>query len=91
MRRVGLKALVIAGWLLTPLVAGAASFLGAWLGARLSPSVPPAGSGVVEMIVGGGLLAITAVTLWLAILRRLGRPRAAAPAVASAARQEGAS
>lgn len=79
MNRAGSRTLVIVGWLLTPIVAGAASFLGGWLGARFAPSLPPAGTGMVEMIAGGAVLALAAVTGWLFWLRHLGRPPAAPP------------
>lgn len=68
-------ALRIVGWLLTPLVAWAASFLGAWLvlvtaGAAAAPRV------VLWMALGSALLAgIIALLLWRRVLKRFPRLR----------------
>jgi hypothetical protein len=58
------------GWLLTPLVALAASFLGAWIGATLAGGIKSTATGgwlVVGFGAGFGLIAAWA---WLRYLRR---------------------
>lgn len=62
------RALVTVGWLLTPVVAWAASFLGGWIGAALTP---PDG-GVGRMVAGGVLGAVGGVVAWLVALRYIG-------------------
>jgi hypothetical protein len=68
-------ALRIVGWLLTPLVAWAASFLGAWLvllaaGTVASPRV------LVGLALGAALLAgIVALLSWRKVLKRFPRLR----------------
>lgn len=58
------------GWLLTPLVVWAASFLGAWAGATLAERAGLMDRGL-ELMVGGAVVAVlTAVVLWLLLLRR---------------------
>jgi hypothetical protein len=64
-------AIVVVGWLLTPLWAWGASFLGAWVGARLamglsSPTAMLAVAGAIAL--GGGL---GALWLWVRMMRRL--------------------
>ena len=64
-------AIVIVGWLLTPLWAWGASFFGVWLGARLAvrlsdPVVMLAVAGLAG--VGGGLAALWC---WVRLMRRL--------------------
>lgn len=73
MNRLGPRALTFAGWLLTPIVAGAASFFGAWVGARLSPVFRADGTGLVEMVVGGVAFSILSVVGWVMLLRRMWR------------------
>jgi hypothetical protein len=62
------------GWLLTPLVVWAASFLGAWLGALGARRVEGPWGGVGLMVVGAAALAGLALTLWVLLLRRRARP-----------------
>lgn len=58
------------GWLLTPLLAWAASFLGAWLGA-LSASGTANGDLALGLTIGGAaLFGIGGTLLWLRLLRR---------------------
>jgi len=57
------------GWLLTPFVAWAASFLGATLGALLGRGLPATTGVVVSVVLGGGA-ALVALILWLKLLRR---------------------
>lgn len=68
-------ALRIVGWLLTPLVAWAASFLGAWL---VLLTVGTAGSPrtVIVTALGAALLAgVVALLLWRKVLKRFPRLR----------------
>jgi hypothetical protein len=58
------------GWLLTPVVALAASFLGAWLGTVLSPFLPNPVHGVALTIGLGAIAGFVTVHFWLARLRR---------------------
>ena len=60
----------LAGWLLTPLVAWAASFFGAWLGALLAGGVTDSGRGLLTMLGVGALFAIGATVAWMWFLRR---------------------
>ena len=64
-------ALVIAGWLLTPLWAWGAAFFGAWLGAHvgLAFTDPVAMLGAV----GGGaaLCGFSTVWIWVRVMRRM--------------------
>jgi hypothetical protein len=64
---------MVAGWLLTPVVAWAASLLGGWAGASV---VPPrvSGSGGLLWIAAGSLAgALAGVAAWLLLLRVLRR------------------
>jgi hypothetical protein len=63
----------IVGWLLTPLVVWAASFLGAWAGATLGRRFPVWRGGIEWMVLGGVLGGATAMSLWVHRLRRGGR------------------
>ena len=57
------------GWLLTPLVAWAASFFGAWLMALAAPSFDDSSIGLVLAVAGGAVGAITGTLLWMRLLR----------------------
>jgi hypothetical protein len=57
------------GWLLTPLVAWAASFFGAWLMALAAPTFDDSSIGLVLAVAGGAVGAITATVLWMRLLR----------------------
>lgn len=64
-------AIVIVGWLLTPLWAWGASFLGSWLGARFAMRASDPVLMAVSAIlagVGGGL---GALWIWVRLMRRL--------------------
>lgn len=64
-------AIVIVGWLLTPLWAWGASFLGIWVGARLAMRLtdPVAMLAVAGLVgVGAGL---GALWVWVRLMRRL--------------------
>jgi len=58
------------GWLLTPVVALAASFVGAWLGTVLAQLLPNPVHGVVLTIATGAIAGFLTVHFWLARLRR---------------------
>jgi hypothetical protein len=63
------------GWLLTPLVVWAASFVGAWLGAVAVRGLTHGVDGSVAMV-GGALVATTcALAGWWRLLRRAPAPR----------------
>ncbi len=57
------------GWLLTPFVAWAASFLGATAGAVVGRGLP-ATTGLIVAVVLGGAAALLALIVWLRLLRR---------------------
>jgi HAMP domain-containing protein len=58
------------GWLLTPLVAWAASFFGAWLMALAAPTFDDSSIGLILAVAGGAVGAISATVLWMRLLRR---------------------
>lgn len=58
------------GWLLTPLVAWAASLCGAWIGAQAAGLVDGATPAAALTISGGVGFAVAGVLVWLRILRR---------------------
>ncbi len=64
------------GWLLTPFVAWAASFLGAFATAAIMKDRTPAMRELYFTVAGGGVCAAVALTLWLKLLRRSKRLRA---------------
>ena len=70
-------ALRMFGWLLTPLVAWAASFSGAVLGAALAGSVGGALNGVALTAGMGLVFALLGTHLWLRMVRRSPELRAA--------------
>jgi sterol desaturase/sphingolipid hydroxylase (fatty acid hydroxylase superfamily) len=57
------------GWLLTPVVALAASFLGAFLGTVLAAAIPDPVFGVGLTVAMGGLAGFATVHYWLRALR----------------------
>lgn len=61
------------GWLLTPLVAGAASLLGAWVGAAAGRTVASPKLGFAVLVVGAAVAGFTATFLWASALRRAAR------------------
>ncbi|MDZ4673699.1 MAG: hypothetical protein SGI84_04530 [Gemmatimonadota bacterium] len=65
------------GWLLTPLVAWAASFLGAVLGAALAGSLEGALNGVAVTVAMGLIFAMLGTHAWLRLVRRSPEIRAA--------------
>lgn len=67
----------LAGWLLTPLVAWAASFTGAVLGAALSGEAGSAMRGVGLTVALGLVFAVLATHAWLRLVRRSPELRAA--------------
>lgn len=59
----------IAGWLLTPLVAWAASFVGAWIGAWISGGAKSTMTTFTVTAVFGGVFALVSAWAWLRFLR----------------------
>ena len=64
-RRVGL----IVGWLLTPVVAWAVSFAGAWAGARMGVGNDATYGGLLYLAVGSLVGAIAGAVLWVVLMR----------------------
>ncbi|HEV8613563.1 MAG TPA: hypothetical protein VGQ73_08620 [Gemmatimonadales bacterium] len=65
------RALVrLGGWLLTPLVALAASFVGAWLGATVAGSLKSSTTGAWVVVGFGAGFGLFAAWWWLHYLRR---------------------
>jgi hypothetical protein len=60
----------LVGWLLTPLIAWAASFFGAWAGAAAATSVEGANLSLGLTIMGGAAAGVGATMLWMRLLRR---------------------
>jgi uncharacterized membrane protein YeaQ/YmgE (transglycosylase-associated protein family) len=60
----------LVGWLLTPLVAWAASLFGAWLGALAAALVASATAAIVLTVIGGAIGAVLGTMLWMRMLRR---------------------
>jgi uncharacterized membrane protein YeaQ/YmgE (transglycosylase-associated protein family) len=58
------------GWLLTPVLAWAASFFGAVAGALLAMRVREPRNGILVTAVVGGVVSFVAIHLWLRFLRR---------------------
>jgi positive regulator of sigma E activity len=66
-----LRALVrVFGWLLTPVLAWAASFFGAVAGALLAMQVREPRNGILVTAVAGGAVSFLAIHFWLRFLRR---------------------
>ena len=62
----------VAGWLLTPIVAWAVSFLGGWLAAWLAPDEPSLWGGL-QWLGGGSLVgAVVGAGIWVLLMRRMG-------------------
>ena len=68
------------GWLLTPLVVWAASFLGAWGGAVLAERLGQMNRGLEWMAGGAALAAVAAAAGWLFVVRRVRHGAGADPA-----------
>jgi len=60
----------LGGWLLTPLVAWAASFVGAWLGATIASGVKSSTQGAWLVLSLGAAFGIVSAWAWLRYLRR---------------------
>jgi hypothetical protein len=60
----------LGGWLLTPLVAWAASFAGAWFGATIAGSVKSSTTGGWVVLVFGAGFGLVAAWAWLHYLRQ---------------------
>ena len=58
------------GWLLTPLVAWAASFIGAWLMSILVAGMKDPNDALVLTLGGGAVAAVSITFLWIRLLRK---------------------
>jgi hypothetical protein len=58
------------GWLLTPLVAWAASFVGAWAGASVGRLIPGSSVALGFAVLTGAAGAIAGTLFWMRLLRR---------------------
>jgi hypothetical protein len=58
------------GWLLTPLVAWAASFIGAWLMSILVAGMQDPNDALVLTLGGGAVAAVSITFLWMRLLRK---------------------
>ena len=65
----------LVGWLLTPLVAWAASFLGAWLALTAGWRLGTPRQMLVMFLVTGFVTAVVALLLWMWLLRHSARLR----------------
>ena len=64
------RLLRIVGWLLTPLVVWAASFLGGWIGAAIGQRVGSAESGLVWLLGGAVLSGAGVFILWAVVVQK---------------------
>jgi hypothetical protein len=64
-------ALVVVGWLLTPLWAWGASFLGLWIGAHFASAFATPVAMVVPALGGAALLGFATLWLWVRFMRRV--------------------
>ena len=60
-------------WLLTPVVAWAASFLGGWIGALVGREAGSAAAGIKWLGGGAVLGALVGAGVWMILLIRMGR------------------
>ncbi len=63
------------GWLLTPVAVWAASFFGAWIGARLTPVLPSILAGAGWMLIGGVMGGAGGLAGWILYIRLRTRQR----------------
>jgi hypothetical protein len=64
-------ALVVVGWLLTPLLAWGASFLGLWTGAHLAHRFSSPLAMLIPAAAGAALLGFGSLWLWVRFMRRV--------------------
>lgn len=64
-------ALVVAGWLLTPLLAWGASFFGLWAGAHLADRFSRPLVMLIPAVAGAALLGFGSLWLWVRFMRRV--------------------
>ena len=58
------------GWLLTPLVAWAASFFGAWVVSMVVSGMNDPDDALVLTVAGGAVAAVSMTFIWMRLLRR---------------------
>jgi hypothetical protein len=58
------------GWLLTPLVAWAASFFGAWVVSMAVSGIKDPNDALVLTVAGGAVAAVSMTLVWMRLLRR---------------------
>jgi hypothetical protein len=58
------------GWLFTPLVAGAASFIGAWVGAAVALRIENPMAALWLTVAAAAIFALAATLGWMRLLRR---------------------
>lgn len=64
-------ALVVVGWLLTPLLAWGASFFGLWVGAHLSDRFSGPLTMLIPAIAGAAVLGFGTLWVWVRFMRRV--------------------
>jgi uncharacterized membrane protein YeaQ/YmgE (transglycosylase-associated protein family) len=64
-------ALVVVGWLLTPILAWGASFLGMWLGALVGMRFHAPLAMLTPAVIGAALLGFGALWVWVRWMRRV--------------------
>jgi hypothetical protein len=65
----------IVGWLLTPLVVWAASFLGAWLATWFATGIAAPRAGLYATLISGLIAGLVMTLVWMRVLRRSRRLR----------------
>lgn len=68
------RLLRVGGWLLTPFVVWAASFLGGWLGAIVGRRLGTLGGGIGWLVAFDLIAAVLALWGWVRLLRRVPAP-----------------
>lgn len=63
--------LVVAGWLLTPILTGAASYLGLWLGALAAVRFTRPLAMLAVAGLGAAVFGFTVLAVWVGFMRRL--------------------
>lgn len=64
-------ALVVFGWLLTPVLAWGASFFGLWAGAHLADRFSQPGAMLIPAVAGASVLGFGTLWAWVRFMRRV--------------------